>query len=184
MALLRGAVDPRLQRAGLERTPTFGALRAHAEGWLTRLLRRCVTAGWVDFVGLDRPVVVLTDAGVAVMHAQHPVRLLLPPTRTWQPPSRIKPRAQGSGAARPAVEQLAEQDSALFESLREYRLKLATAQGVPPYVVASDRTLREIAAQRPRDLDELLLVYGIGATKVKLYGEGMLAVVCGDSKRS
>ncbi|MFB3118751.1 MAG: ATP-dependent DNA helicase RecQ, partial [Myxococcota bacterium] len=48
VALLRGAKDPRLERSGLDRTPTFGALRAYREEWLTRLLRRCVTAGWVD----------------------------------------------------------------------------------------------------------------------------------------
>ena len=47
--LLAGLPDPRLQRAGLDRTPTFGALREHSEPWLTQLLRRCVTAGWVDF---------------------------------------------------------------------------------------------------------------------------------------
>src|SRR5262249_55604886 len=45
--LLRGEADPRLERSGLDRTPTFGALREHAEPWLQRLLRRCVTAGWV-----------------------------------------------------------------------------------------------------------------------------------------
>jgi ATP-dependent DNA helicase RecQ len=184
VALLRGVKDPRLQRSGLDRTPTFGVLRAHAEDWLTRLLRRCVTAGWVDFVGLDRPVVVLTDEGVAVMHARRPVRLLLPPMRTWCPPSRTQPRPERAGSPRPVVDFPAEEDAALFESLREYRLKLASAQGVPPYLVASDRTLREIAAGRPRDLDALLLVYGIGPTKAKLYGTGLLAVVRDQSNPS
>jgi len=47
--LLAGLPDPRLTRAGLDRTATFGALRDHPEPWLTGLLRRCVTAGWVDF---------------------------------------------------------------------------------------------------------------------------------------
>jgi ATP-dependent DNA helicase RecQ len=180
VALLRGNKDPRLQRSGLEKTPTFGVLRTHAEDWLTRLLRRCVTAGWVDFVGLDRPVLVLTDAGGEVMHARRPARLLLPSERSWQPPSRNKPRSEGARSARPPVEVLSMADNALFESLREYRLKLATAQGVPPYVVASDRTLREIAADRPGDLAALLLIHGIGPAKVKLYGEGLLAVVRGD----
>ena len=75
--LLRGEDDPRMARDGLDRTPTFGALREHPERWLLRLLRRCVTAGWVDFTGGDRPVVVLTEAGRAVMKAERPVRLLL-----------------------------------------------------------------------------------------------------------
>jgi ATP-dependent DNA helicase RecQ len=67
----------------------------------------------------------------------------------------------------------------LFEALRKHRLKVATAQGVPPYVVASDRTLREISAQRPRDAEELLLIHGIGPTKAKRYGAGFLEVISG-----
>src|SRR5206468_8689574 len=58
--LLRGEADLRLERAGLDRTSTFGCLREHSEPWLLRVLRRCVTAGWVDLTAGDRPVVVLT----------------------------------------------------------------------------------------------------------------------------
>ncbi|HUG52560.1 MAG TPA: ATP-dependent DNA helicase RecQ, partial [Vicinamibacteria bacterium] len=77
--LLRGEDDPRLVRAGLDRTPTFGALRDHPESWLLKVLRRCVTAGWVDFTADERPVVLLTESGRAVMKAERPARLLLPP---------------------------------------------------------------------------------------------------------
>ena len=56
-------------------------------------------------------------------------------------------------------------------------MKGGSASGVPPYVVASDRTLREIAAQRPRTVDDLLLIHGIGPAKAKRYGKGLLAVV-------
>ena len=48
---------------------------------------------------------------------------------------------------------------------------------LPPYVVASDRTLRELAKLRPRTLDELRLAHGIGPHKVQRYGAGLLAVV-------
>jgi ATP-dependent DNA helicase RecQ len=173
----------------LDRTPTFGVLRSYREEWLTRLLRRCVTAGWVDFFGLDRPVVALTEEGVSTMRAERPVRLLLPPLVT-APIATAKPRVRAAsrgaasrGAAsrgapaRSGAEVLGERDGALFDALRGYRLKRAATSGVPPYVVASDRTLREIAAQRPRTIDELLVIHGIGPTKAKRYGKGLLAVV-------
>jgi ATP-dependent DNA helicase RecQ len=48
---------------------------------------------------------------------------------------------------------------------------------VPPYVVASDRTLREIAAERPRTIDELLVIHGIGPARARRYGKGLLEVV-------
>jgi ATP-dependent DNA helicase RecQ len=67
----------------------------------------------------------------------------------------------------------------VFEALRRHRLRLAREQGVPPYVVASDRTLREIATLRPRTLHELGGVHGIGPAKLERYGRGLLEVVAG-----
>ena len=66
---------------------------------------------------------------------------------------------------------------AIFAALRAYRMERARADGVPPYVVASDRTLREIAMLRPRTNEELSLAHGIGPTKLERYGEGLLATV-------
>jgi ATP-dependent DNA helicase RecQ len=189
VALLRGAKDPRLERLGLNRTPTFGVLRAYREEWLTRVLRRCVTAGWVDFFGLDRPVVALTDEGISTMRGERPVRLLLPPlvtapvarSKAGDPPTRqtATPRRSAPirAAARERTEGLGKRDRALFEALRSYRLKRASAARVRPYVVASDRTLREIVAQRPRTMDDLLVVHGIGPARAKRYGKGLLEVV-------
>jgi ATP-dependent DNA helicase RecQ len=65
----------------------------------------------------------------------------------------------------------------LFEALRRHRLEVARNERVPPYVVASDRTLRDIARLRPRNRDELLLTHGIGPAKADRYGDGLLAVV-------
>ena len=175
--LLRGATDPRLARAGLDRTPTWGVLGEHPEEWLLRLLRRCVTAGWVDFTSGERPMARLTSAGRAVMKAEAPARLLLPPS-AGRPRTSSRPRTTPS----PAME--GDFDEALFEALRRHRLRLAREQGLPPYVVAGDRTLREIAAARPTSLDELGTIYGIGPAKVAKYGQGLLDVVSREATAS
>jgi ATP-dependent DNA helicase RecQ len=167
--LLRGAADPRLVRSGLDRTPTFGALKEHPEEWLLKLLRRCVTAGWVDFTAGDRPLVRLTSAGRAVMKAERPARLLLP-----RAGARSGARGRSPAAVRVDDEAV---DTELFEALRQHRRRLARQQGVPPYVVAGDRTLREIAAMRPSTLDDLCHLYGIGPAKAARYGQGFLEVV-------
>jgi ATP-dependent DNA helicase RecQ len=65
----------------------------------------------------------------------------------------------------------------MFEALRHWRLDRSRADGVPPYVVASDRTLREIAMLRPRTIGELQMAHGIGPAKLERYGEGLLAAV-------
>ncbi len=178
--LLAGLPDPRLERSGLQDTKTFGALKGKQEEWLTALLRRCVTAGWVDFTGGDRPVVLLTPAGKAVLFAQGPVRLLLPQEHTAaQQSARGRTRAAGvdKTRGRAPAPTLDAADSALFEALRACRLDLARRGKVPPYVVASDRTLRELAELRPKSMRALEGIYGIGPAKATKYGEALLSVV-------
>jgi ATP-dependent DNA helicase RecQ len=174
--LLAGLPDPRLQRAGLDRTPTFGVLQGRSEEWLTQLLRRCVTAGFLDVTAGDRPMLVLTRAGRAVMKGERPARLVLP--REGGPPAPAEPRAPRTFGKRPEPSPtLSAEGEALFEALRRLRLDLARAESVPPYVVASDRTLRDLAAMRPQTLDDLQRAYGIGPAKAERYGARFLAVL-------
>ena len=175
--LLRGAADSRLVRSGLHQTRTFGILDDYSEQWLLKLLRRCVTAGWIDFQGGNRPVVVLTEEGRTVIHTEHPVRLLLPPTGKPAPRIRLSSPTRSPATADGEIFDDSAQD--LFEALRRYRMETARAESVPPYVVASDRTLRDIVLLRPATLDELQLAHGIGPAKAEKYGDGLLAVIAG-----
>ena len=180
--LIHGDPDPRLARSGLAATPTFGNLRDHPREWLTRLLRRCVTAGWVSFSGADRPVVMLTEEGRAVMKGDRPARLLLPAAATTPaaPGPRPPRRAGPSRAADPRVADREELDAAgqaLFQALRAWRLTVAREASIAPFMVASDRTLRDIARLRPRTPEELGMAYGIGRQKAERYGLAVLRVV-------
>jgi ATP-dependent DNA helicase RecQ len=66
-------------------------------------------------------------------------------------------------------------DPALFEALRGLRREIAAARGIPPYLVFSDATLREMAARRPRTLEELRTVKGVGDRKLVEFGAAFLA---------
>jgi ATP-dependent DNA helicase RecQ len=181
--LLRGADDPRLAGAGLTETKTFGVLADRSDEWLTRLLRRCVTAGWVDFHGGDRPVVILTGEGWQVMKGERPARLLLPPSRSAVD-SRVAGGAKSGSKVRSKIvfdSELDEVGVRLFDALRRHRLEIARRENVPPYVVASDRALRDIATLRPRTAADLELAHGIGPAKAQKYGAGFLEIVAGVS---
>ncbi len=179
--LLRGERDERLQRYGLDRVATFGALREHKTEWLTRLLRRCVTAGWVGFTGEDRPVAYLTEAGVRVMRAEVQARVVLPPLarRDTLRAAATGRRSRGTDArfAAASPDAMTPEEQALFEALRAHRLEVSRAQGVPPYVVAHDRTLHDLVHLQPRTHEDLLAVDGIGPKKARSYGEGFLQVI-------
>ena len=199
--LLRGQADERLTRRALDQVRTFGVLKDESDEWLTRLLRRLVTAGLIVFTGDDRPIVLLTEAGRAVMEGKQPARVILP-ARIVRRRERSRGEARGEqarvrGAAaapapaqnhvrfdrEPTVARTAEAEASLddatlelFDALRAHRLSVARAEAVPPFVVASDRTLRDMARVRPQSEAELLGVYGMGPVKAARYGTGFLDV--------
>jgi ATP-dependent DNA helicase RecQ len=70
----------------------------------------------------------------------------------------------------------------LFDRLRAARREIAAAAGIPPYVVFHDSTLRAIVEARPRTLAELAGIQGVGATKLKRYGEAMLTAMIGQEE--
>ena len=169
--LLHGEHEDRLARMGLTETPTFGILRERSNDWITRALGRCVTAGWIRFSGDEHPVVALTEDGVAVMRGQRPARWLPPPDRNR---SETRQRARTEATH---DDSLSAADRDLFEALRAERLRLAQEKGVPAYVIAHDRTLRELATLRPGNMDELGQVPGLGPKKAERYGEALLDVI-------
>jgi DNA helicase-2/ATP-dependent DNA helicase PcrA len=72
----------------------------------------------------------------------------------------------------------------LFDRLREWRRRRATADGVPAYVVFADKTLAAIADHRPRDRTELAGISGVGPAKLERYAEEVLAIVEGRSPQA
>jgi ATP-dependent DNA helicase RecQ len=86
---------------------------------------------------------------------------------------RREKRARGA-ASDPIV---APADEGLWQRLRSLRLSLARDQGVPPYVIFHDATLTDMMRRRPRDLDALAEIPGIGASKLKRYGSLFIAAI-------
>ncbi len=88
--------------------------------------------------------------------------------------------APASPAARPAPERRAVavgSQGAVFDRLREWRRKRAAADGVPAYVVFHDKTLAQIAEEKPRDWPDLASIPGVGPAKLDRYAEEILAIV-------
>jgi ATP-dependent DNA helicase RecQ len=181
--LLRGEEDERLTRYGLSSATAFGTLASRSEAWVSLLLQRCVSAGWVDFTQGEYQLLLLTAAGRAVLDGKRPARLMLPSIDVGRKErgaksGRVRERAGAARAATPGKEPLESPEYAVrFERLRRWRLETSRLGSVPAFVVASDRTLQDIASTNPRNLDELRLCYGIGDRKVELYGEEILAAL-------
>ena len=68
-------------------------------------------------------------------------------------------------------------DSDLFDALREVRTRLARERGVPPYVIFHDTTLRDMEEKRPKTIDDLHEVYGVGVRKAADFGDAFLDAI-------
>lgn len=170
--MLHGDDNDRVRRLRLKGLSTYGLLADRELPWIQSLLRRLITAGLVDITPTEYPVPFLTRAGAAAMKGEVPIRVLPPPPTTGG-----KRRRSSARAAAVTREPPAHMDASLFERLRAERLAIAKEKGVPAYVVCHDRTLMEIAADRPQDHGELARVAGMGPARIEAYGERLLSVV-------
>jgi len=109
-----------------------------------------------------------------------------PPFLSWkgeQPVAMRRPAQRKTGGARPSSGRaarhsaLSDIDDALLQRLKAWRLDESRAQGVPAFVILHDRTLAEIASQRPRHVAQLAGVSGIGAAKLARYGPALVEIV-------
>jgi ATP-dependent DNA helicase RecQ len=117
------------------------------------------------------PVLMLTDKGVALMKdpASEPDLSLAR--------QRSPERSRGPKRARVEAESWEGVDRALFDRLRAVRLEIARARGVPPYVIFHDTTLREMARLKPRSMEALRAVRGVGVRKADDLGVTFLDAI-------
>ena len=91
-------------------------------------------------------------------------------------PTRTRRRRQSTVA--PEWEEFAgPRERRLWERLRALRLDLARSQGVPPYIIFNDATLRAMAVEKPSSLEEMGMISGVGKRKLSRYGDAFLDVL-------
>jgi ATP-dependent DNA helicase RecQ len=169
--VLRGVDNDRMGQFGHDQLPTFGVgADLDAKQW-KGVFRQLVAMGLLEvdseaFGGLR-----LTDASRPVLRGERPVAL----RRETEKRRDRSTRGTGASTAPP----MSAADAPVFDALRALRATLAREQNVPAYVIFHDATLRAIAAQRPRDLDSLGQINGVGASKLARYGESLLAALHG-----
>ena len=89
-----------------------------------------------------------------------------------------------SATRRPAVKAMvSEEDAPLLSALKAKRRALAETAKVPAYIIFTDRTLIEMAETRPRDLDGMARIGGVGAKKLETYGAAFLEVINGEAEQ-
>jgi len=158
--------------AGLDRLTTYGLLRDLGEDRVWALLNELVKAGCLEVSTGQYPTLSLTALGRDVMLRKQTIPLALPEAAARKPTA-PKQRARQLDK----VEVPRDCESPLFQALRTWRREVADRMGVPAFVVYPDRTLIELASIKPRTMDELLEVKGIGPAKARQFGAETLAII-------
>jgi ATP-dependent DNA helicase RecQ len=168
LAILRGKNTENVRRRGHEKLTTFGLLAEHGDhdvrDWIYQLIGQEVLVQTDD----EFPKLRLNDGSWEVMRGQRSVRLV-----------RLVRRKKGEKPVRSLLDTTSwvGVDEALFDQLRTLRRALASERQVPPYVIFSDATLRELAQVRPTTPEKMRLVKGVGEMKLRDFGPAFLKVI-------
>ncbi len=167
--ILRGAQTQRILSSGHAALSVYGiGKHRRAEEWRA-LARTLLKEGLLDETKDGYSVLSLNAASWSVLRSERAVSVPRP-----QQPRKPARRVRGDPAsAAPPVSAHEE----LFDRLRALRKRLADENGVPPYVIFHDATLREMAARRPLDLDQFARLPGVGQAKLARYAEPFIAAL-------
>ena len=167
--VLLGKETEKIQRFGHQHQKVFGQGRELDQRAWQSVLRQLTAMGLVQVDHASHGALTLAAEAHAVFKRQRSVTL-----RRDRPKKSVDVRRQLAQAP-----DLPAEAQALFDALRAERLRIAKAQGVPPYVIFHDTTLHAMALARPSALGDLLALPGVGQGKLDRYGPAFLAVVAG-----
>ena len=164
---LRGSRSERVIKLGLDELSTYGIMKDESERSLRAKIDFLIARGFLVLTDDEFPVVKTTPASKGVLFRGE--RLMMPVAKRTQKELAAESEKL-SMLAGPG-------DAELFEGLRALRRELASAQGVPAFVVFADATLRDMCEKLPRTPEEMLKVSGVGQVKLARYGEAFLEVL-------
>jgi ATP-dependent DNA helicase RecQ len=168
VSVLRGENTENVRRWGHDKLSTYGLLRDCRKPDVRDWVYQLIGQGVLIQQGDPYPTLTLNAASWEVMRKERAVRLMQPVRRQKDE------KPEKSKADKDSWEGV---DRDLFEALRELRRQLALERRVPPYVIFSDATLRELARVRPSSLEKMRLVYGVGDAKLRDFGHAFWQLV-------
>lgn len=135
------------------------------------LFRQLIASGFLIGDDEGHGTLQLTEQARPLLRGETTFEMRLPRKAVAKPKS-----AKQTRSSTPAPD-LSSEDQALFEALRKRRAEMAKAARLPPYIVAQDRTLLELAAKRPASEAALHDIIGLGASKIRRYGNAFLETI-------
>ena len=162
--VLMGKETEKVTRFGHNKLQVFGVGKDIDSKTWSSVVRQLTAAGYIIVDHANHGALMLSEAARPVFKGEKRVTL-----RRDRPKKAADVRRSLANAV-----VLPEETQLLFDALKAVRLRLAREQGVPPYVVFHDATLRAMAMEKPAGIGEMMTLPGVGKAKLDRYGEAFL----------
>ncbi len=153
--VLKGANTKKIREMGFDSLSTYGIMHDCPTQAIKDRINYLIAEEYLHLAGGEYPVVKLTPKSAPVLKGE---------VKVWQKITSKPLRATKDAPG-------------LFEKLRRLRLEIAQREGLPPYIIFADRTLREMAERCPLNRNDLIRINGVGELKREKYGEVFLEVI-------
>ncbi|GAB4391085.1 MAG: DNA helicase RecQ [Kiloniellaceae bacterium] len=169
--LLRGADTEKIRTLGHDRLSAYGAGKAEdKESWRS-ILRQLTAAELLRLDITGHGGLSLTQAGERLLNGEGDFRLRRDTARSRGSKATARARKAMAAAELPVA------DEPLLAALKDLRLTFAKERGVPAYVIFGDRSLIEMARDKPADRIAFARVFGVGEAKVRDFAEPFLEAI-------
>lgn len=168
LGTLLGADRARLKELGTTGYKTYGALKNRSESDLRLLISQLLLDGYLYQTTDKYSVIRMGD----IEPLKNPNTHVL--IRTYKD---REPEFQAKRHGRRSTDSLTKAGYELFEVLRQLRLTIAREEGMPPYIIFSDKTLIDMSIKVPCDRASMLSVSGVGEAKLEKYGDKFIEAV-------
>lgn len=154
---LKGSKNKNSTEKGLKNISTYGIMKDKSSDEIKDLIGILIADGYIKVVGLDYPILALTEKSKDILYSKD--KFFARKTEIKKV-SKNKTRSLAS-----------DEDQDLFDRLKKLRLELSKSRKIPPFIIFSDQTLKDMAIKKPKNEEEFLGVKGVGEKKLIQYGD-------------
>jgi len=165
--VLRGSKKAQIRSLGFDKISTWGIMKGYKAEAIRGMINFLTAEGFLQTEDAEFPALSFTDKTMQFLKSETKLMMRKPEERDEKPIS-VPKRKQTENV-----------DEELFDLLRTLRKELAAAEGVPPYVVFSDKTLSAMCELLPSDREAFLEVPGVGTVKLEKYGDAFIGAING-----
>lgn len=160
---LKGSKNKNSREKGLSQISTYGIMKDKSVEEIKDLIGVLVADGYIKVLGLDYPILALTEKSKDILFDR---------VKFYARKTEVKKSVNNK-----TRDLASDGDQALFDRLKKVRLDLSKLRKIPPFIIFSDQSLKDMAVNKPKNDEEFLQIKGVGEKKLIQYGDIFIAEI-------